>query len=322
MWAQGRPEKRRVTIAVGGKASFYHLPLTITMQLGYFRAEGLEVEIVESGGGGRTLQAVVSGEADVASTAYQHLIALQAQGRVLQGFVLQGRAPQMAFGISTRTMPGFKSVSDLKGRRIGVTELGSSTHFLARLVLSRYGIKSGDVSFVGVGAGGSAQSAMRSGQIDAISTIEPLTTLLEQKGEIRVIYDTRTLRGTQEVFGGSMPAACLGAPIEFVQKHPQTVQALTDAVVHGLKWLRTAGPRDIIKVVPEAYQLGEPGLYLAAFNKVRETLSVDGLFPEEGARTALRTLTSFESTFKAEKIDLGKTFTNQFAQRAKARYKA
>lgn len=320
--AQGRPEKTRVRIAVGGKASFYHLPLTIAGQLGYFRAEGLEVDITESGGGGRALQAVAAGEADVVSAAYQHLIPLQAQGQVLQAFVLQGRAPQMALGVSTRSLAGFKSVHELKGRRIGVTELGSSTHFMARLVLSRYGIKAGDVSFVGIGAGGSALNAMRSGQLDAICTIEPLATMLEQKGEVRVIYDTRTLRGTQEVFGGPMPAACLCAPIEFVQKYPQTVQAMTHAIVHALKWLQTAGPHDIIKTVPEAYQLGEPGLYLSAFNKVREALSIDGLFPEEGGRTALRTLTSFEPTFKAEKIDLGKTYTNQFAQRAKARFKA
>jgi NitT/TauT family transport system substrate-binding protein len=320
--AQGRLEKARLMIAVGGKASFYHLPLTIAAQLGYFRAEGLDVDIVESGGGGRALQAVTSGEADVVSAAYLHLVPLQARGQVLQAFVLQGRAPQMAFGVSTRTLPGFQSMQALKGRRIGVTELGSSTHVLARLLLSRYGIQSGEVSFVGVGAGAGALNAMRAGQLDAVCSIEPLITLLEQKGDVRVIYDTRSLRGTQEVFGGPMPAACLCAPLEFVQKHPQTVQALSDAMVHGLKWLQTAGPRDIIKTVPEAYQLGEPGLYLSAFSKVRETLSIDGVFPEDGGRTVLRTFSSVDPAFKAEKIDLGKTYTNQFALRAKARFKA
>lgn len=319
---QGRVEKARITIAVGGKSTFYHLPLTIAAQLGYFRAEGLEVEVVEAGGGGRALQAVMNGNAEVVSAAYQHLVPLQARGQLLQAFVLQGRAPQMAFGISTRNLPGAQSMQALKGRRIGVTELGSSTHALARLLLSRYGIQAGEVSFVGVGAGFGALQAMRTGQLDAVCSVEPLITLLEQKGDVRVLYDTRTLRGTQEVFGGPMPAACLCAPLDFVQKHPQTVQALSDAMVHGLKWLQTAGPRDIIKTVPEAYLLGEPGLYLSAFSKVRETLSVDGLFPEDGGRTVLRALGSVDPAFKAEKIDLGKTYTNQFALRAKARFKA
>ncbi len=43
--AQGAPEKKDVHIAVGGKASFYYLPLTIAEQLGYFKDEGLNVSI-------------------------------------------------------------------------------------------------------------------------------------------------------------------------------------------------------------------------------------------------------------------------------------
>ena len=43
--AQARLEKPRVTIAVGGKSAFYYLPLTIAEQLGFFAAEGLQVEI-------------------------------------------------------------------------------------------------------------------------------------------------------------------------------------------------------------------------------------------------------------------------------------
>jgi NitT/TauT family transport system substrate-binding protein len=119
-----------------------------------------------------------------------------------------------------------------------------------------------------------------------------------------------------------MPAACLYAPAEFLQKNPNTAQALTNAIVHALKWLQTAGPSDIIKTVPETYLLGDRALYLASFDKVREAIAVDGLIPEEGGQTALRALASFDATLKADKIDLSKTFTNQFAARAKARFKA
>jgi len=320
--AQPRPEKTRVAIAVGGKASFYYLPLTISEQLGFFKAEGLEVEISDFAGGARALQAVVGGSADVVSGAYEHTINLQNKGQFFQAFVLQGRAPQIALGVSMKTMPGFKSVADLKGKRIGVTAPGSSTNMLANLVLSRYGLKAGDVSFIGVGTSAGALAAMRSGQIDAISNIDPVMTMLEQKGDVRIIYDTRTLKGTQEVFGGPMPAACLYAPMDFLKKNPETAQALTNAIVHGLKWLQTAGPGDIIKTVPESYLLGDRGLYLASFNKVREALAVDGLFPDDGGKTALRALTSFDATLKADRIDLARTYTNQFAHRAKARFKA
>jgi NitT/TauT family transport system substrate-binding protein len=97
---------------------------------------------------------------------------------------------------------------------------------------------------------------------------------------------------------------------------------MANAIVHGLKWLQTAGPSDIIKTVPESYLLGDRALYLASFNKVREAISLDGIMPDEGARTALKALASFEPSVRPEKVDLGKTYTNEFARRAKDKFKA
>lgn len=320
--AQNKLEKSKISLAVGGKAAFYYLPLTISEQLGHFKAEGLDVEISDFAGGARALQAVVGGSADICSGAFEHTINMQSKNQFFRAFVLQGRAPQIAFGVSTKTMPNYKSLADLKGKKIGVSAPGSSTNMMANLVLSRSGIHASDVSFVGVGTAAGALSAMRSGQIDAMSNTDPVMTMLEQKGDVKIISDTRTLKGTQEVFGGAMPAACLYASQDFIRKHPNTCQALANAIVHGLKWLQTAGPGDIIKTVPESYLLGDRALYLASFNKVRESISLDGMIPEDGARTALRALASFDPSIKADKIDLSKTYTNEFSRRAKERFKA
>jgi len=320
--AQSRLEKPKIALAVGGKAAFYYLPLTISEQLGYFKAEGLDLEISDFSGGSRALQAVVGGSADVVSGAYEHTINLQSKNQMFQAFVLQGRAPQIALGVSTKNMPNYKSVADLKGKKIGVSAPGSSTNMMANLVLSRGGLKASEVSFIGVGTAAGALTALRSGQIDAISNIDPVMTMLEQKGDVKIISDTRTLKGTLAVFGGPMPAACLYAPVDFIQKNPNTCQALSNAIVRGLKWLQTAGPGDIIKTVPESYLLGDRALYLASFNKVREAIALDGIIPDEGARTALRALASFDPRIKADKIDLAKTYTNVFARRAKEQFKA
>jgi NitT/TauT family transport system substrate-binding protein len=247
---------------------------------------------------------------------------LQAKQQMFQSFVLQGRTPQIAFGVSTKTMPDYKMAAQLKGRRIGVSTAGSSTDLLVSRVLTREGLRSADVSLMEVGSGQGALVALRAGQIDAISNTEPVMTMLEHKGDIKIISDTRTLKGTVDVFGGPMPAACLYAPLEFVRRNPNTCQALAHAVVHGLKWLQTAGPGDIIKTVPESYLLGDRGLYLAAFDKLRESLSVDGLMPDDGPRTALKAMAGFDAMVKEDKIRLSRTFTNEFAQRAKVRFNA
>ena len=320
--AQPKPETKKIVLSVGGKAAFYYLPLTISEQLGYFRAEGLDVEIIDFLGGAQALQAAVGGSADVFSGAFEHTINLQSRKHMFQSFVLQGRAPQIAFGVSTKNLPLYQSIADLRGKKIGVSDPGSSTNMLASLVLSRGGLKASDVSFIGVGTAAGALVALRSGQIDAISNTDPVMTMLEQKGEVKIISDTRTLKGTAEVFGGPMPAACLYAPLDFVRRNPNTCQALANAIVHGLKWLQTAGPGDIIKTVPESYFSDDRALYLASFNNVRESISLDGIIPGEGPRTALQALARFDASIKPDHIDLAKTFTNVFAQRAKERFKA
>jgi len=308
--ASPRPEKPRLAITVQGRAELQYLPLTIAEQLGYFKAEGLEVEIMEA----------PAGAGDVASGTFDQVIAMQARGLPVQAFVLQGRTPAIALGVSTRTLPLYRGLADLRGRRIGVAATGSSSHLMASRLLGRAGLAASDVNFVSVGTSALAQSAMRAGQIDALCNPDPMMTLLEQRAEVRIVSDARTLRGTEQVFGGPMPSACLYASQEFVQKHPVTCQALAHAVVHALKWLQTAGPRDIITTVPESYLLGDRALYLAAFDKQRESISPDGILAADGASNALRALAAFDPS--VGRIDLSRAFTNEFARKAKSRFRA
>jgi NitT/TauT family transport system substrate-binding protein len=319
--AQNKLEKTKVSIAVGGKNLFYYLPLTIAERLGYFKDEGLDVEISDFPGGAKALQALVGGSADVVSGAYEHTINMQAKGQNIQAFVLQGRAPQIVLAYSTKNMPNYQSLADLKGKKIGVTAPGSSTSMMASFVLARAGIKASDVSFIGVGAGPGAVAAMRSGQLDAICNLDPVITMLLEKNDIKVISDTRTLKETKAVYGGNMPAAVLYTQRSFIEKNPNTTQALTNAIVRALKWLDQAGPSDIVKTVPENYLLGDRALYLAAWQGVKEAISPDGLIPNDGPTTALRMLSQFEKEIADKKIDLSKTYTNEFVLKANQKYK-
>ena len=314
-------EKPKVSIAVGGKNLFYYLPLTVADQLGYFKDEGLQVEISDFAGGAKALQALIGGSADVVSGAFEHTISMQAKNQFITAFVLQGRAPQIVMAVSNKTMPNYKTITDLKGKKIGVTAPGSSTSMMSNFVLAKGGLKPTDVSYIGVGASAGALSALRSGQIDAIANLDPLITMLQQKNEIRIISDTRTLKETDAVFGGPMPAATLYASADFIKKYPNTTQALTNAMVRALRWLQKAAPEDIVKAVPENYLLGDRALYIEAFTKVREAISPDGRFPDAGAATALRTLESFDPTLADKKIDLSKTYTNAFVTKADLKYK-
>jgi NitT/TauT family transport system substrate-binding protein len=313
-------EKPKLTIAVGGKNLFYYLPLTIAEQLGYFKAEGLDVTIVDFAGGSRALQAVVGGSADVVSGAFEHTINMQFKGQPMRAFVLQGAAPQIVLGVNPKTLPNFKSVADLKGKKIGVTAPGSSTNVLANFVLAKAGLKPSDVSFVGVGAGSGAVAAMRAGQIDAMSNLDPVITLLTRSGDLKIVTDTRNMAEAEKVFGGPMPAGCLYAPQPFLDKNPNTAQALANAMVRANKWIQQAGSGDIIKAVPESYLLGDRAVYIDGFLASKQAMSVDGSFPAKGPETAFRALASVDDKLAAAKLNLNAVYTNDFVKKANAKY--
>lgn len=313
-------EKPSVKIAVGGKNLFYYLPLTIAEQRGYFRDEGLDVEVVDFAGGSKALQAVVGGSADVVSGAFEHTINMQYKGQPMRAFVLQGAAPQIVLGVNPKTMPDFKTVADLKGRKIGVTAPGSSTNVLANFVLAKAGLKPNDVSFVGVGASSGAVAAMQAGQIDAISNLDPVITLLTRSGDLKIISDTRIVAEAESVFGGPMPGGCLYCPVGFIEKNPNTVQAMTNAMVRANRWIQNAGSSDIISIVPESYLMGDRAVYIDGFRAAQKALSPDGMFPAAGAQTALRALASIDPKIGAAKLDLTAVSTNDFARNANAKY--
>ncbi|MPW18449.1 PhnD/SsuA/transferrin family substrate-binding protein [Paraburkholderia sp. CNPSo 3157] len=315
-FGQGKLETSKVAIAVGGKNLFYYLPLTIAERRNFFKDEGLEVEISDFAGGSQALKAAVGGSADVVSGAFEHTLLLQAKNQYFREFVLQGRAPQIVLAMSKKTMANYKSIADLKGKKIGVTAPGSSTSIMASFVLAKAGLTAKDVSFIGVGAGAGAIAALQSGQIDALANLDPVMTKLERSGEIRVVSDTRTLNDTHTVFGGNMPAGCLYASQAFISKNPNTTQALANAMVRALKWLQTATGTELINTVPESYLLGDRALYLDSWQHVKEAMSPDGLMPADGPATSLKTLQAFDDTVKGKPIDLSKSWTNDFVKKA------
>ncbi|MGA8514296.1 MAG: ABC transporter substrate-binding protein, partial [Burkholderiaceae bacterium] len=256
-------EKRQFTIAVANKAALPYLPLTIAERLGYFQAEGLELTLLETPSLVRAQHMAHSGEADAVCGWLENILTAPGKAQPFQAFVLQGRAPQMAFGVSMKTLPGLRSLASLRGKKVGITAPNTPSHTVAHAVLVRAGLRWSEMGFVSVGTPSGALAALRAGQIDALCYGDPLMTQLEQGAELRVLADTRSLSGTQQVHGGDMPSTCLYTPLDVVQKYPAMLQAATDAMVHALKWLQTAGLSDLMKTVPESYFAGDRALYLA-----------------------------------------------------------
>jgi NitT/TauT family transport system substrate-binding protein len=312
------PEKKQLTLGVGGKAALYYLPLTICERLGYFKEQGLDVTINDFRGGAQSLQALVGGSVDVVTGAYEHTIRMQAKGQDIRAVIELGRLPGIAVGLRKEKAASYKSAADLKGLKIGVTAPGSSTNFFVMYMMAKAGLKPTDASYIGVGTGGSAVAGIQKGELDAISNIDPVITKLEQDGSIKLVAESRTEEGTRAIFGGSNPAAVLYIKQDFIEKNPNTVQALVNAFYKTLKWLEKATPEQVAATVPEDYFLGDKPLYIAAVKANRAVYSITGVIPPAGMQSAADMLLAFDDELKSAKVDLAKTFDDRFVKKAAA----
>jgi NitT/TauT family transport system substrate-binding protein len=310
------PERKDVTLGVGGANSLYYLPLALADKLGFFKEQGLNVEINDFKGGSQSLNALVAGSADVVTGAYEHTLRMQVKGQPIVAVIELGRYPGISLAVKKDRADKIRTPADLKGARIGVTAPGSSTNMIVQYLMVKAGLKPDDASFIGVGAGPSAVAAMRKGEIDAISNIDPMIAMLEAAGDVVIMAETRTTEGTSKVLGGPMSAGVLYTRKDFAEKNPNTVQALVNAFYKTLRWLDKASPEQVADNVPKEYWLGDKALYMAAVKASLQIYSRDGLVSADSQQRSIDFLKQFDKEIAAATIDPAKTWDDRFVKKA------
>src|SRR6478736_4497770 len=104
----------KVRLAVGGQSALYYLPLTVVDRLGYFKDEGLDVEISDLAGGSKALQALIGGSADVVTGAFDHTIQMQAKRQPIMAVAQLGRFPGFVLALVGPKAATYKGPADLK----------------------------------------------------------------------------------------------------------------------------------------------------------------------------------------------------------------
>ncbi|MGE0336086.1 MAG: ABC transporter substrate-binding protein [Gammaproteobacteria bacterium] len=310
-------EKPALTLAVGGQALFYYLPLTIAERKGFFADAGLDVTIVDFPGGAKSLQALVGGSADIAAGSFEHVVHMRARGQRLQAIALLARYPLIVLAVSPSLAKAYRAPADLIGHPVGITAPGSSTHLFLNSVLARAGVSPTAVPVLGVGAGAGAVAAMRRGEIDALVHLDPVIHLLESTGAATAVIDTRTPEGARAVYGGEYHAACLYAKETFLAAHPRTAMALVAAQDRALAWLASAREDAILAVLPEAFIAGDPAEYRAALAKNRAAWPPDARLSRAGAENVVRALAAFEPFVRDAQIEVDALIDPRFAAAAR-----
>ena len=234
---------RELTVGypLGGSTSYFW----VAQRSGSFERYGLKVEPIYIRGGRLGIQAALSGDLLLQLQGASSVVAAWAQGAKELQFI--GAVGNRLDYILT-TLPSIRKPEDLKGKRIGVSQLGASTDFIARVAVRRLGLNPDkDVVIVGTGGQGERWTAINAGQIHA-TVVQPPFTLLARKAGFPVLID----------FSKENFEYTIAGPVttrSFIRSDRETVMNFMRGLADGMDFYRDEKNKDrVIKFLGEYYR--------------------------------------------------------------------
>jgi NitT/TauT family transport system substrate-binding protein len=305
-----------VKLMVGGIDKQIYLPYKLADDLGYYKKYGVNVELsTEQNGGVGAEDAMISGQVDMAGAWYIHTIDFQVAGKGVESVAQLSGAPGEREMCATGS--GVHAGADFAGKTFGVTDLGSGTDTLTKLIASEGGVGLSDIHRIAVGDGDTAVAALEKHSASCVMTTQPTVTAIEKRHAGYPAINLASTAGAQQALGGAWPAACVLARTDWVNSNKDTVQRVVDALVATMHWIHTHTAAQIADKLPASYvsnPLISKSEYIQGLDADKAQFLPDGIMPAGGPETVLKTekLVGVDTS----DVDLSTTFTNEFALKA------
>ncbi len=235
----------------------YSAPIYIADKLGYWTQEGLEVEYLNSQSGPRSKQMLAAKQLFITSTGMNDSIALTLAGK--PAVVVLGIDNRVTFAniLCRNDRSDLKTVADLGGKTLAVTQPQAATWLMAVYIAEQYGV--GDkVALKGLGDFTTMVGAVKSGTVDACMATVSMINATRQDGWGKALFDVTETAAWNKVFGGDITGVCCYVLRESVENNRPQIQALVNGLVKGTDFVKTHSAEEITNVLYDKYLEGFP----------------------------------------------------------------
>jgi len=302
-------------IMVGGLNKQIYLPNMLAQQLGYFKAENLDVTLIDEGSGQASEEEVVAGNVDAGSGAYVHPMVLNTLGKKIETICQFGIAPGEAEVVDA-SLTNISSAKDLGGKNLGVTDIGSGTHVLTQAILGTAGLDPTKSQYVAVGAGNTFIAAIQQHKIAAGMTTFPTISRLVNSGKGKILVSLLTPADTRAALGGDYPFIGIFAKNDWVNSNKDVAQRLVNAYVKTLQFIHSHTAAEIADKMPNDYFAGDKASYIADLQSQLGIFGTDCKMPVGGPENVQKIQQQFVASYKGKSANLSETYTNEFADKA------
>jgi NitT/TauT family transport system substrate-binding protein len=229
----------------------FRLPLYVALQNGYFKEEGLDIEIIDSKSGSDAMKLLAGGGVEFATGQLLDAVNLQREGIDVKGIAILTNRMTNSLTVKKGLEGQIKSMADLKGktRTIGITSVGSGTWQFAVYLASLEKISKDDLNLVAVGAGAAAIQAMKAGKIDAMSMADPENYQVVADGDASFLYDTADVAQHKKYIGDTYLNNQVMTRGDYIKSNPQNVQAFVNGIQRAIGWINQHTPEETAKLI-------------------------------------------------------------------------
>ena len=312
-------------VAIGSAASLNYLSWDLAKALGYFEDENLDVTLNYASSGNDAATALLSGSVDFTGNSMDQSIKAQIAGKPTKMVVAFSRTPGAAIVVRADLKDTVKSLKDLKGKTVGATSQGSGTHVVLTYALNQAGlIQDKDYTFKPCGSGTMA-ATLDSKAVDACINSDPFITQYVAANKGFILKDYRTIQDTTELVGGPYQFTGAVTTAEFIQKSPDVVQRVVNALVKTNRFIQATASKDIAAKLPKTVTGEDLDLYVKTLDAAKGYISADGIIDTAGAQNVLKmnvedckvNTTLCGNVKPTDSVDVSALYDNSFAQKVK-----
>ncbi|HEY7167378.1 MAG TPA: ABC transporter substrate-binding protein [Candidatus Binatia bacterium] len=284
VWAQ---QKIRINwTAVTGAQSGMH----IAQQEGLFKKNGLDVELIHIPSSSRGIQAILAGEIQFSFMDGNNEVQANLKGANLAMVI--GATNRMVFSLMSR--PEIKRIADLRGKKIGITRIGSSTHTAALFALNSAGLRTSDYQILPLMEVPNIFTALSAGQIDA-GVVSPPTNSRARKAGFNELMNLAK-------DGPEYVSVAVGTSRAYIKANEDVVRRVVRSYAEGVQIFKTNKPA-ALKMIQSVLKVKEPDIQEDTYNQFREYLEYPPYVSRKGMEAVIADVAETAPAAKSAKPD-------------------
>ncbi|HKX83428.1 MAG TPA: ABC transporter substrate-binding protein [Pyrinomonadaceae bacterium] len=264
-----RPVRINWTAVTGAQSGMF-----MAQQEGLFKKHGLDVELIHIPSSSRGIQAILAGE--IAFSFMDGANAAQANLKGANLALVAGATNRQVFSLMAK--PEFKRITDLKGKKIGITRVGSSTHTSALFALGSAGLKGNDYQLLPLLEVPNIYTALAAGQIDAGVMSPPTNARAKRSGFIELMNVAKE--------GPEFVSVAVGASRSYVKANEDVVRRVVRAYADGVQLFKTNKPA-AIRMIQRQLKVSDPEIQEDTYSQFRDYLEFPPYVSRKGMEAVL-----------------------------------